>query len=382
METNKYSTFFSIVDVIHREKEISDFSKLIFYDIAYLCLFKGVNCYAANNYFAQKYNKSEGTVSKAISSLTDKGFIERYVDQNKNRKIYIKFSKFKNNGHESIHEGFLIENKDSRDILSPDEINLVKDNAAYGYHSINNGKSQPLLSDKMLNCVCKEFKIKDPIKTMSELLLKLLDQYKYYNIKDIERTLINMINRRNIDSIREDVCALYGRAFGYNIVSFNKSNFDQFNVDSLKSTYIPSLAEYLILHLYNLAKEISRALLLPPSVVQEIYTYATDTYEIIWHKLSVGEKIYVKGRLTNINVIDGKDIKMPFAYLKLMNSDHQELTIQVGSKNYESSIQKIHLGKSEDVGIYGAVQYNKKNDLNIVSLYEIEIKYPPGYLGE
>jgi hypothetical protein len=377
METKKYSTFFSIVEDVHKEKNLPDFSKLIFYDIAYLCIFKGGKCYAANNHFAQKYNKSEGTVSKAISSLFDNGYIERFVDQNKNRKIYIKFDKFKKNGSDSFPDSLLMENKDWRDTSSQEEMNLMKDNTSQGYSPNTKDKPQKVLSSKIIKCVAEQFKMKDPINTMLDLLPRLLDQNKNFNIKDIEKTLINLINRRNVDKIKENISSYFETHLGLSIVSYKRSESGQILVDSLKTTYIPSLAEYLILHLYNLAKEISReSPNLPPSEDQGIYSFATDTYEIIWHKLSEGERATVKGKLTNINVIKGKNPNMPFAYLKLMNPENQELIIQVGSKNYQRSMQSIHLGKGEDVAIHGPVQYSKRNDQNIVILFEIEVNTP------
>jgi hypothetical protein len=380
METNKYSTFFSIVDVIHKDKEISDFSKLIFYDIAYLCLFKGANCYAANNFFAQKYHKSEGTVSKAISSLTNKGFIERYVDQNKNRKIYLKFSKFKSNGSNSHPVGLSEENKDWRNIETSEEISLVRENTTQDYSPIKRDKSQLFLSSKIISRVSEQFKIENPIKTMENLLPRLLDQNKYFKLEDIVRTLISLITERSINKIQEDLPSYFETFLGLKIVSFKRSEGGRIFVNSLKSDYILSLAEYLILHLYNLAKETSIRSKKDPRIKDsDLYSIATDTYEIIWHKLSIGEKMMVKGKLINVNIIKGKGPDSDYAYLKLMNPDNQEITIQVSSKNYKSSIQNIHLGKGKDVAIYGPVQYNKRKNQNIVILFEIVVNTPEIY---
>ncbi|MCU0474328.1 MAG: hypothetical protein MUC93_13365 [Bacteroidales bacterium] len=228
------------------------------------------------------------------------------------------------------------------------------------------------MSSKTLNCVSEQFNIDDPVKIIVDFLPRLLKQNKHFDIRDIKKAIISLVNERYIKKIQENISTFFELHLGINIVNSNRSNGWQINVDSLKSNYIPSLAEYLILHLYDLAKKMNvKSTKLTPKEDQKLYKTATDIYDIIWHKLSEGEKTTVKGRLTNVKEIKGEDPKMPFAYLKLMNSENQELIIQVRSNKYQKSLQKIHSGKGEVVAIQGQVQYDVRRNQNIVILDDI-----------
>jgi DNA-binding transcriptional regulator YhcF (GntR family) len=92
--TDDLKAFFYTDTVVKKDKSLKDISKLVFSDIAYFHFLREGKCRATNEYFAKKYGKSNGTISKAISELDNKGYIERYLDQYKNRTIYVRRSKF------------------------------------------------------------------------------------------------------------------------------------------------------------------------------------------------------------------------------------------------------------------------------------------------
>lgn len=89
-----YKVFFHADTVVKNDPTIKDITKLIFSDIAYFSFLRAGHCKASNLFFAKKYGKSNGTISKAISELVSKGYIDRYLDEHKNRTIYVHRSKF------------------------------------------------------------------------------------------------------------------------------------------------------------------------------------------------------------------------------------------------------------------------------------------------
>lgn len=94
-DKDKLRVYFFTDQSVREDKNLTPISKLIFSDIAYFHFLREGKCRASNEYFAKKYGKSNGTISKAISSLVERGYIDRFVDQNKNRTIYVKRSAFK-----------------------------------------------------------------------------------------------------------------------------------------------------------------------------------------------------------------------------------------------------------------------------------------------
>jgi DNA-binding transcriptional MocR family regulator len=92
--TENLKVFFYTDSIVKEDTSLKDISKLIFSDIAYFQYLRDGKCTASNPHFAKKYGKSNGTISKAISELERKGYIERYLDQYKNRTIYVRRSKF------------------------------------------------------------------------------------------------------------------------------------------------------------------------------------------------------------------------------------------------------------------------------------------------
>jgi hypothetical protein len=86
--------FFFTDSIVRQDNRLKDISKLIFTDLSYFTFLAEGKCRASNGYFSQKYNKSNGTISKAISELEKYGYIERYLDAYKNRTIYVRRSKF------------------------------------------------------------------------------------------------------------------------------------------------------------------------------------------------------------------------------------------------------------------------------------------------
>ncbi len=86
--------YFFTDKTVREDKSLPDISKLVFSDIAYFCFLGNEKCIASNDFFSKKYGKSNGTISKAVSALEKRGYIERYLDQYKNRTIYVRRSKF------------------------------------------------------------------------------------------------------------------------------------------------------------------------------------------------------------------------------------------------------------------------------------------------
>lgn len=136
METNKkdYKAFFHTDSVVKKDGTLTDISKLIFSDITYFMFLRDGKCKASNGYFANRYGKSNGTVSKAISALFDAGYIKRFIDEYRNRTIYVRRSKFA---------------KDQDNTGAIDKDGDIHDQS-------KNGKDQPLSSGKPSTGATKE----------------------------------------------------------------------------------------------------------------------------------------------------------------------------------------------------------------------------------
>ena len=80
--------YYAIVPAnVRYDKDLVPNAKLIYAEISALCNAKGY-CYASNGYFAEIYNVAEETVSRWITQLKDKGYIDiKFVDGK--RIIYI-----------------------------------------------------------------------------------------------------------------------------------------------------------------------------------------------------------------------------------------------------------------------------------------------------
>lgn len=91
---NDYSGYFYCDKTVREDKDITDISKLVFGDIAYFYFLGEGKCRAANQFFAGKYGKSNSTISNAISKLVQRGYIIRYLDEYKNRTIFVNRSSF------------------------------------------------------------------------------------------------------------------------------------------------------------------------------------------------------------------------------------------------------------------------------------------------
>lgn len=90
---SKPSYYAILPSAIRYSDEISWMEKILYAEITALSSKDGY-CYATNTYFAKNYNVSTRTVSRAISNLTERGFIftllENYGGTNTLRKIYIR----------------------------------------------------------------------------------------------------------------------------------------------------------------------------------------------------------------------------------------------------------------------------------------------------
>lgn len=78
---NKKSYYAIIPANVRYDEELSPNAKLLYGEITALCNDKGY-CWASNDYFSQLYSKSKYTISRWISSLTQKGYIECQIDKN------------------------------------------------------------------------------------------------------------------------------------------------------------------------------------------------------------------------------------------------------------------------------------------------------------
>ncbi len=69
-------SYFAIIPAnVRYDKEISANAKLLYGEVTALCNEKGY-CWASNNYFANLYNVEKRTISRWISELTNKGFLQ------------------------------------------------------------------------------------------------------------------------------------------------------------------------------------------------------------------------------------------------------------------------------------------------------------------
>lgn len=96
---NDYSGYFHCDKTVREDSSLTDISKLAFGDIAYFYFLRTGKCTATNHFFAGKYGKSNSTISNAITKLVQKGYILRYLDEYKNRTIFVNRKAFaKDNG--------------------------------------------------------------------------------------------------------------------------------------------------------------------------------------------------------------------------------------------------------------------------------------------
>lgn len=92
---NETPNYFAIIPAnIRYSKELTDKEKLLYGEITALTNTKGY-CFATNNYFAQLYDVSKKTISRAISNLEKNKFVEIHTIYNPKtkevveRRIYI-----------------------------------------------------------------------------------------------------------------------------------------------------------------------------------------------------------------------------------------------------------------------------------------------------
>lgn len=79
MNEEKQVSYYAIIPAsVRYDKDISANAKLLYGEITALCNAKGY-CWATNQYFATLYKVSKKTVSRWISELADKGYINSYM---------------------------------------------------------------------------------------------------------------------------------------------------------------------------------------------------------------------------------------------------------------------------------------------------------------
>lgn len=73
--------YFDIIPAeVRYDKDLSANAKLLYGEITALCNEKGC-CWASNDYFSQLYGKSKHTVSRWVSELTQKGYIQSEISK-------------------------------------------------------------------------------------------------------------------------------------------------------------------------------------------------------------------------------------------------------------------------------------------------------------
>lgn len=86
--------FATIPMIVLHDKELKDKAKLLYGEISSLCCKEGY-CWATNNYFAERYGTTKETISKLISHLNQRGYVNVVLikDEDTNqviqRRIYI-----------------------------------------------------------------------------------------------------------------------------------------------------------------------------------------------------------------------------------------------------------------------------------------------------
>lgn len=90
----KLSGYFHCDMEVRKDQGLTDISKLIFGDIAYFYFLGEGLCHANNGFFAKKYGKSKGTISKAVSKLESSGYIKCYYDEYRKRSVYVNRTAF------------------------------------------------------------------------------------------------------------------------------------------------------------------------------------------------------------------------------------------------------------------------------------------------
>ncbi len=88
----KPPSYMKIPMYIAHDDTINPAARLMYGDI-YLLTHKEGFCWANNRYFAEMYNLSKATVTRCISELQKRGYIEIEIDKAKGNKRYIKITK-------------------------------------------------------------------------------------------------------------------------------------------------------------------------------------------------------------------------------------------------------------------------------------------------
>ncbi len=131
--------FATIPMIVLHDKELKDKAKLLYGEISSLCCKEGY-CWATNNYFAERYGTTKETISKLISHLNQKGYVNVVLikDEDTNqviqRRIYIMQNLL------GIGKNFNtpIEEKDNTPIVQKD-----KDNNKDKNNKNNNNSAKP-----------------------------------------------------------------------------------------------------------------------------------------------------------------------------------------------------------------------------------------------
>ncbi len=104
-DKEKLSGYFHCDMTVRKDPNLTDIAKLIFGDLAYFYFLREGKCTAVNKFFADKYDKSDGTISKAVSDLVKAGYIIRYLDEYRNRTIFVNRKAFsKENGNSDLQD--------------------------------------------------------------------------------------------------------------------------------------------------------------------------------------------------------------------------------------------------------------------------------------
>ena len=86
MEEQQKSYYAIIPANVRYDKDLVPNAKLLYGEITALCNEKGY-CWATNQYFAELYNVTNGTVSKWLSHLQKLGYIQIEIKRNEKQEI-------------------------------------------------------------------------------------------------------------------------------------------------------------------------------------------------------------------------------------------------------------------------------------------------------
>lgn len=315
------------MDFIHNNRDLTDLAKLVFNDLLQLCIINKGYCYISDDSLAQKFNKSKRDIRKSISSLIEKEFVICSIDHFKIRKLSIDYAKLK----KDCFDFYQIEKNKRDGIISSDLENKSSiDLRSMHYYG------QPIVSNKILQCVSTQFKLPTPLNTVVDILSKLFEKYSEFKITDLEDLLIKAIEIKNLKDLQGNLPSFLDDYFQKTVPTLTENGSSEISLEYLESLYFPSLAEYFVLHLFDISKLLRKDVDKLELHDERILSgKITDTYELVWHLRAEGKMITVKGKLVHSVQRTKLDTKLPSGTVTLLNSEGQELIVVIGPNVYQ-----------------------------------------------